>query len=65
MLKKLCTLFISAGLVFGLTACSKTELEENEPDKKDNNVEEIDSLSSTYDSSLIDWASIDFISFFI
>ena len=40
MLKKLCTLFISAGLVFGLTACSKTELEENEPDKKDNNVEE-------------------------
>ncbi|MGR5686668.1 hypothetical protein ACP5WQ_09440 [Thomasclavelia ramosa] len=32
---------------------------------KDNNVEEIDSLSSTYDSSLIDWASIDFISFFI
>lgn len=34
------------------------------PNIEDNNVEEIDSLSSTYDSSLIDWDSIDFISVF-
>ncbi|OUQ02159.1 hypothetical protein [Thomasclavelia spiroformis] len=40
MLKKLCTLFISAGLIFGLTACSKTETKENNTDTKDNNVEE-------------------------
>ena len=40
MLKKLCTLFISAGLIFGLTACSKTETKGNNTDTKDNNVEE-------------------------
>ena len=40
MLKKLCTLFISAGLIFGLTACSKTETKGNDTDTKDNNVEE-------------------------
>lgn len=30
----------------------------------DNNVEEIDLLSPTYDSSLIDWDSVDFVSVF-
>ena len=40
MLKKLCTLFISAGLIFGLTACSKTETKGNNTDSKDNKIEE-------------------------
>ena len=40
MLKKLCTLFISAGLIFGLTACSKTDTKGNNTDSKDNKIEE-------------------------
>ena len=40
MLKKLCTLFISAVLIFGLTACSKTETKGNNTDSKDNKIEE-------------------------
>lgn len=40
MLKKLCTLFISAGLIFGLTACSKNETKGNNTDSKDNKIEE-------------------------
>lgn len=49
MLKKLCTLVITSGLILGLTGCSKLDEKDNKSDKKDNDVEEVNVDIKTVD----------------